>query len=235
MRLQKYLAHCGVASRRKSEELIRQGSVSVNGEVITEMGYKVVPEKDEVTYQGRVVVPEEEKIYIMLNKPEGVITSADDQFSRKTVLDFVSTEYRIYPIGRLDYDTSGLILLTNDGNFANEMMHPKFKVPKKYHALVRERPNEEELQAFQKGLQIEDYFTAPASIRILENHSLCLLEIIIHEGRNRQVRKMCDAIGHPVIKLKRVAIGDLSLGRMKEGEWRRLSEDEIKGLLRKQR
>lgn len=227
MRLQKYLAHCGVASRRKSEELIQQGLITVNGKVITAMGYKVKIEKDEVAFQGKIVVPEEQRLYIILNKPEGVITSSDDQFNRTTVIDFVDTDYRIYPVGRLDYDTSGLIILTNDGEFANQMMHPKYKIPKTYHALVDGTPSKMEMEAFEKGLLIDGAYTYPASIKVLKDDVFSLLEIIISEGKNRQIRKMCDAIGHPVRQLKRVAIGNILLDSLKEGEWRNLTKAEI--------
>jgi 23S rRNA pseudouridine2605 synthase len=230
VRLQKYLAHCGVASRRKSEELIQQGHVTVNGQVITEMGCKVKVGRDKVVFQGKVVLPEEEKLYIMLNKPEGVITSSNDQFNRPTVIDLVITEYRIYPVGRLDYDTSGLILLTNDGAFANQMMHPKYKIPKTYHALVKGTPTATEIQAFEKGLLVDGSYTHPARLKVLKDHRISLLEIIISEGRNRQVRKMCDAIGHPVHKLKRVTFGNLSLGSLNEGEWRYLTNNEVNKL-----
>ena len=230
MRLQKYLAHCGIASRRKSEALIQQGLVTINGQVVTEMGYKVTIGKDEVAYQGKIVLPEEEKLYILLNKPKGVITSSDDQFNRKTVIDFIDIKYRIYPVGRLDYDTKGLILLTNDGEFANQMMHPKYKIPKTYHALVEGTPSESEMKAFEKGLYIDGAYTHPASIQILKDGALSLLEIIISEGRNRQVRKMCDAIGHPVRELKRIGVGNVFLNSLEEGQWRYLTELEVQEL-----
>jgi len=230
VRLQKYLAHCGVASRRKSEILIQQGLITVNGQVVTEMGYKITLGRDEVTFQGEIVIPEEHNIYIMLNKPEGVITSSDDQFNRKTVIDLIDSDYRIYPVGRLDYDTSGLILLTNDGTFANRMMHPKYKIPKTYHALVKKTPSEEEIEAFKKGLLIDGFYTHPAFLKVLKKDSMTLLEIVISEGRNRQVRKMCDVIGHPVQKLKRVAIGNILLGTLAKGEWRYLTDIEINEL-----
>ncbi len=230
MRLQKYLAHCGVASRRKSEKLIEEGRVAVNGKIIKEMGYKVTVGYDQITCNGELVTIETKNVYIMLNKPEGVITSADDQFNRKTVLDFVTTNYRIYPVGRLDYDTSGMILLTNDGEFANQMTHPKYKVPKTYHALVKGLPGESVMKTFKEGILIDGYPTQPASLRILKCRENSLVEIIITEGRNRQVRKMCDAVGHPVLALKRVAMGNIELGFLGEGQWRYLTEKEIRKL-----
>lgn len=232
MRLQKYLAHCGIASRRKSEELIKKGLVRVNEKIITEMGYTIDLSTDQVMYDGEIVTPETKLVYIMLNKPEGVITSSKDQFNRETVLDFVKTDYRIYPVGRLDYDTSGLILLTNDGDFANQMMHPNYKVPKTYHALVKGSPNPSEIMQFETGLLIDGQYTQPASLKILKAERNSLLKIIISEGRNRQVRKMCEAIGHPVIKLKRVAIGHITLGSLEKGQWRYLENQEIKDLKR---
>lgn len=229
IRLQKYLAECGVASRRKAEELISQGRVSVNGILVTEMGCKV-SFADRVEVDGKAVSPENAKVYILLNKPVGYVTTAKDQFARKTVLDLIEgIDERIYPVGRLDYDTSGLLLLTNDGEFTYRLTHPKHELTKIYIADVKGVPTEVELERFKKGLKIEDYFTSPANIKILEDYkSGAIIEVRIHEGRNRQVRKMCEAIGHEVKKLKRVAMGRLELGSLQEGNWRFLSQDELK-------
>lgn len=234
MRLQKYLAHCGIASRRKSEKLIEEGFVKVNGKIIKEMGYKVKIGYDQVICNGEVVSLEKKHVYILLNKPKGVITSADDQFNRKTVLDFVTVNYRIYPVGRLDFETSGLILLTNDGDFANRMTHPRYKISKTYHAVVHGVPGNRAIQAFQKGILIDGHYTQPATLRVLRSGENSLLEIIITEGRNRQVRRMCDAVGHPIVDLRRVAIGKVELGTLKEGEWRYLSEEELEELSNKE-
>lgn len=231
MRLQKYLALCGVASRRKSEKLILEGKVKVNGEIITTLGFKINPEKDSVMVNDKKITYEQ-NIYIMLNKPVKYITSASDQFNRPTVLDLVKLiDTRIYPVGRLDYHTSGLILLTNDGELTYKLTHPKHNIWKKYIAKVKGIPTELEMKKFKTGLKIENYTTARAKIKILDvTEKNSELEILIKEGRNRQVRKMCEAINHPVIKLKRVSIGDINLGKLQVGEWRFLNEKELKYL-----
>ncbi|SHE41828.1 MULTISPECIES: pseudouridine synthase [Caloramator] len=229
-RIQKYIARCGIASRRKAEELVLQGKVKVNGKVIKEI-VTVDTEFDVIEVNGKVVKPEENKVYIMLNKPTGYITSAKDQFGRKTVVDLVDVKERIFPVGRLDYDTSGLLILTNDGEVANKLMHPSKEIDKVYIAEVEGVPTREEMERFKRGLKIEDYITAPAKIKLLKiRDKTSIVEVIIHEGRNRQVRKMCSAIGHKVLKLKRVRIGSLELGNLKEGEWRYLNSDEIEYL-----
>ena len=232
IRLQKFLAESGVASRRKAEDLIKQGRVSVNGTIVTEMGLKVKIQ-DKVKVDGKAVGFEDKKIYIMLNKPVGYVTTVKDQFARKTVIDLVEgIGERIYPVGRLDYDTSGLLLMSNDGDFTYKLTHPRHEMKKVYIAKIKGVPLEQEMSRFRKGLEIEGGKTAPASFRILELYKQnCLVEIIIHEGKNRQVRKMCDAIGHPVITLKRIAIGELHLGDLPEGKWRHLKEHELKTLV----
>ena len=231
MRLQKYIAECGVASRRKSEELIKQGRVKVNGITVSEMGVKVSDE-DVVEVDGRRISLEQKKVYIMLNKPVGYISSVRDQFSRNTVVDLIKgVKERIYPVGRLDYDTSGLLLLTNDGDFAFRLTHPEHEMKKTYIAEMEGVPDSNDIESFQNGLRIEDYVTSPAELTVLEKRkSSSIVKVVIHEGKNRQVRKMCDAIGHPVISLKRIAIGDLYLKNLPEGQWRYLKEEEIKML-----
>lgn len=231
-RLQKYLAGSGVASRRKSEELIKQGLVSVNGRVITEMGFKV-NEGDFVEVDGQRVQAGERKVYIMLNKPTGYIATVRDQFLRPGVLDLIDgVRERIYPVGRLDYDTSGLILLTNDGDFTYRLTHPGHEIDKIYVAEIKGILKDEEIKKFEKGLEIEDYVTSPAKIRVLnKSGSGSMVEITIHEGRNRQVRKMCEVLGHPVVKLKRTGVGSLDLGGLAEGCWRYLTDHEIRSLL----
>jgi 23S rRNA pseudouridine2605 synthase len=232
MRLQKYMAKCGVASRRKCEELIQLGVVKVNGQIIRELGYKVNPEIDIVEVKDKRIKLEEEKIYIILNKPEGYVTTVKDQFNRPTVLDLVDNKgFRIYPVGRLDYNTSGLLLLTNDGDLAHRLTHPRHEITKTYIAKLKGIPSEEELETFRNGIEIDGYITAKAYINILQkSRNSSLVKIKIHEGKNRQIRKMCEKIGHPVIKLKRVAIGEIKLGDLKTGEWRYLSKNEIKYL-----
>lgn len=234
IRLQKYLAECGVASRRKAEDLIAQGRVTVNGNTVTEMGCKISLE-DRVEVDGKIVAAEDRKVYIMLNKPVGYVTTSKDQFARKTVLDLLSgVAERVYPVGRLDYDTSGMLILTNDGDFTYRVTHPKHETGKTYLAEIRGMPTEEELHRFRKGLQIEDYITAPAEIVIQKAApAYSVVEVKIHEGRNRQIRKMCDRIGHAVIKLKRVKIGRLELGTLPEGSWRYLTPEEVKKLEQK--
>jgi 23S rRNA pseudouridine2605 synthase len=230
VRLQKYLAEAGVASRRKAEELIAQGHVKVNGILVTVQGIKV-SSKDVIEVDDKRVEREGKKVYIMLNKPPGFVTTAKDQFARKTVMDLIfDVEERVFPVGRLDYDTSGLLLLTNDGNFTYKLTHPKHELKKVYIASIKGIPSDEKLKIFENGLKIEDYVTAPAKIRILKRGvGESSVEIIIHEGKNRQVRKMCKAIGHPVLKLKRCAIEHLHLGNLREGCWRYLNKEELKG------
>ena len=231
LRLQKYLAEAGVASRRKCEELMLQGRVEVNGIKIKEMGSKVNTD-DIVKVDGKEVRPEGNKVYIMLNKPVGYITTAKDQFSRKTVLDLVEgVEERIYPVGRLDYDTSGLILLTNDGELAYGLTHPGREADKVYQVKIKGVLEESEIQAFKAGIRIDDYITLPAKIKVLEHTDTdSLIDVTIHEGKNRQIRKMCDAVGHTALKLKRISIGSLKLGNLVEGSWRHLSPEEVKSL-----
>lgn len=228
-RLQKYMASCGVASRRKCEEIILSGKVKVNGNIICELGSKVDVNNDVVEYNGKIIKPEENKVYIMLNKPEGYITSVKDEKNRKTVIDLVNINERIYPIGRLDYDSSGLLLLTNDGDIYNKIIHPRVKIVKRYIAVVKGEFNKSEIDKFKKGIDIGGYITAPASIKIIKfEDNKTTVEIGIHEGKNRQIRKMCSALGHDVIALKRIAIGEIKLGYLKRGEYRNLTKEELK-------
>ncbi len=231
-RLHKYMAQCGVASRRKCEEIIAQGRVRVNGEIVREQGIKIDPQIDRVEVDGRPVNEERKRVYVMLNKPVGYVSTADDQYGRPTVLDLVKgVEERIYPVGRLDYDTGGLIILTNDGEFTHRMTHPSHQIDKVYLALVMGLPGEEDLDRLRRGIPVEDYITSPANVVLMEKRqNQALIRITIHEGRNRQVRKMCEAIGCPVLKLDRVAIGSLKLGKLGRGKWRYLTEEEIKKL-----
>lgn len=232
MRLQKYLALCGVASRRAAEEWIAQGRVSVNGAVVQTPGTKVDPRQDVVLADGKRVLPQEGKVYVMLHKPRGVITSAKDNFNRKTVLDLLPPELgRLYPVGRLDYDTEGLLLLTNDGDFTYRLTHPRHEVLKTYLATVAGIPSPEALSALRRGVVIDGRKTHPAEVLVKKRgeKSTCL-SITIHEGRNRQVRKMCASVGHSVISLKRIAEGSLRLGQLPVGAWRYLTQQEIRSL-----
>ena len=227
-RLQKYMARCGVASRRKCEELISYGYVTVNGEVTTELGTKVEVGVDVVEYRGNEISLEEKKVYIMLNKPEGYITTNSDEKGRVTILDIVKVEERIYPIGRLDCETSGLLLLTNDGDLYNKVIHPRKNINKTYEAKVSGAFTEGEMEMFRGGIDIGGYITSDAEIELIEqNSTTCQVEIKIHEGKNRQVRKMCDVFNHNIMKLKRVAVGELSIGDLQKGEWRYLEQSEV--------
>jgi 23S rRNA pseudouridine2605 synthase len=231
-RLQKVMAEFGVASRRKCEELILQGKVKVNNEINKELGVKVDKQKDIIEVAGRIINKETQKVYIILNKPVGYITSAKDQFNRPTVLDLTSNiKERIFPVGRLDYDTEGLLLLTNDGDLTYRITHPSHNIDKTYKALVMGKVDQRDIETFKKGIMIDDYKTSPAKLEILSfKNGNSLVNITIHEGRNRQVRKMCDAINHRVIKLRRISIGSLKLGDLKTGQWRHLTEDEVRYL-----
>ncbi len=232
MRLNKYMALCGVASRRKSDELIKNKKVKVNGEIVQELGLDIDINKDMIMVNGEKIQLESKKIYILLNKPEGYVTTVKDQFDRKSVLDLIiNIKERIYPIGRLDYETSGLLILTNDGDLTYKLTHPKHEIEKTYIGKLKGVPNKFEIKNFERGLKIENYVTAPAKFKILkieEKYSIC--EMKIHEGKNRQIRKMCESIGHPVFSLKRVSMGEVKLGELKKGEWRDLNLNEIKYL-----
>lgn len=231
-RLQKVIAHAGFASRRKAEQLILDGKVKVNGEIVTELGVKVSP-SDRVEVDG-IPVEKEEPVYFLLYKPTGVISSVNDDKGRKSVTDFLpEVKQRIYPIGRLDYDTSGLLLLTNDGEFANLLMHPRNEIEKVYVAKVKGIPLKEKLRSLEKGIVLEDGKTAPAKVKMLsvdKRKQTAIIEITIHEGRNRQVRRMFETIGHPVMKLKRERYAFLTLKGMKAGEARELTPHEVKQL-----
>jgi pseudouridine synthase len=227
MRIQKFMAQCGIASRRKSEEMIQKGLVQINGTVVREPGFPIDPDKDEIIVAGKKI-SESSKIYVMVNKPKGALSTSEDTHGRQRVLDLVPITERLYTVGRLDMETEGLLLLTNDGDLTFFLTHPKHEFEKTYVGLVRGCPDKSSLAKFRQGMDIEDYHTAPAEIKIIkESRDTSLLEMKIHEGKKRQIRKMCAAIGHPVIDLKRIAIGNLTLGNLKPGEWRYLNKDEI--------
>lgn len=225
------LADCGVASRRKAEELIAAGRVSVNG-VRAQIGDKVDVKKDKVTLDGERVQPADEKLYIMLHKPRGYLTAMSDDRGRKCVSELVEElGVRVFPVGRLDKDSEGLLLLTNDGAFANLIAHPSTHVPKVYRVTVRPGVTEEQLVKMSVGIEIDGRMTQPATIRVLEQQpGRVVLEFIIHEGRNRQIRNMCEAVGLEVARLKRTAIGAVKLGMLPQGQFRELTPDEVRRL-----
>jgi len=228
MRLQKYLADCGVCSRRKAEEMIAAGRVFINGNQAS-LGARVDASCDKVSVDGKLKQLPDKKVWIMLHKPEGYITSSKDQFGRKTVLDLLQgIDSRVFPVGRLDYDTSGLLLLTNDGETANKLMHPSYNVEKVYLVSVKQTPSPEVLDVLRNGVEVDGKITRPAVVSVVdEENGLCYLKIGVKEGRNRIVRKMFSAVGHEVISLKRLSIGWLEMGDLAKGTYRELSEHEI--------
>lgn len=233
-RLQKYLANCGVASRRKCEEYILQGKVKVNGEIITELGTKVNPEKDVIEFENKKVKENTKYVYILLNKPIGYVTTADDQFGRDTVLDLVKVKERIVPVGRLDMYTSGALILTNDGDFVYKVTHPKHEIEKTYTVTVKGIVQNSEVEKLRQGVQIEDYITKPAKVKILKTDvekDISRLEITIHEGKNRQVRKMCEAVGRKVLALHRSKIGNIAVKDLELGKWRYLTSKEVERII----
>jgi len=234
MRLQKFLAECGVASRRKCEQLIQQGKIKVNGVIVTELGTKVTPKKDTIIYNGKKLEIENNFVYILLNKPIGYVTTAKDQFNRDTVLDLIKIKQRIVPVGRLDMYTSGALLLTNDGQFVYKITHPKHEIEKTYNATVSGIVTNKDIEKLQQGVQIENYKTKPAKAKILKidkEKNISRIQIIIHEGKNRQVRKMCEAIGKKVVALHRSKIGSIDVKDLELGKWRYLTTKEVQSLI----
>ena len=233
VRLQKYLADCGIASRRKAEELINNGEILINGQVAI-IGQKVIIGKDIVKYNGKIVEKENKDfVYILLNKPIGYVTTVKDQFDRPTILDLVKVNRRIVPVGRLDMYTSGAIILTDDGDFVYKVTHPKHEIEKTYTVTIKGIITVDEVQSLKKGLRIDNYITRPAKVRILKTDNekkQSRLEITIHEGKNRQIRKMCEALGRKVLALHRTRIGNIGVKDLKIGTWRYLSEKEKNSL-----
>lgn len=232
IRLQKFLSEAGVASRRKSEELIAAGVVRVNNRVAA-IGDSVDPVKDNITVRGKKVVRSGNLYYILLNKPRGFVTTTDDEFGRKCVTELVKDiGERLYPVGRLDRVSEGALIMTNDGEFANAVMHPSHHVSKTYRVTVRGEVSKQQTAALSSGIELEDGITAPAEVRITEkSDDRTVLEIILHEGRNRQIRRMCDSLGLEVMRLKRVSIGPVRLGTLPAGKYRNLTEKEVNSLL----
>ena len=230
-RLNKYISNSGLTSRRKADELIFNGNVRVNGVTIKEPGFQVNPD-DKVMVNGRPVLAQKEKTYVVINKPLGYVTTMDDEFNRPIVADLVSDfEERLFPVGRLDYNTTGLLIMTNDGDMAYRLTHPKHEVTKTYRARIAGYISDTKLNALRRGVDIGGFVTSRARVQVVKQlKRSTIVEIEIHEGKNRQVRKMFSKVGHPVQELERVAIGNIRLGRLATGHYRKLTEDEIKYL-----
>lgn len=234
VRLQKYIAMCGIASRRAAEEMIGRGQVQVNGQTVREQGVKVEIGADRVVVSGQEIRPVQKKYYIMLNKPAGYVSTVHDQFERPTVLDLLQDEIksRIFPVGRLDYETEGLLLLTNDGEFTYKVTHPKFKVEKTYLAVVKGPLTISGISALRRGVRIDGFKTSPAEVELLDSEQgKNRIKITIHEGHNRQVRKMFEAIGCTVSELLRISVGKVELGNLPLGRWRYLTSHEVHYLM----
>ncbi len=228
MRINKYIANSGIASRRKADELIKAGKVKVNGKVMSQPGYDVA-DSDEVLVEGKPVQSTENKVYYAMNKPLGVITSVNDDRGRMTVVDIISdVEERVFPVGRLDYNTSGLLLLTNDGDFANRIMHPGHRMDKTYRVRVAGNISKIKISVLRAGVRLGKFKTSPARVDVItwNRHSM-ILEVTIHEGKNRQIRRMFEAVGYPVQELERISIGNMKLGHLKPGQYRKLSRREL--------
>ena len=232
MRLNKFLSNSGVASRRKCDELISQGKVFVNGKVVTELGLQINEKKDKVTVEGKQIKLPSSFVYIKLNKPKGYACTAHDEKGRKTIYELIDTDERLFSIGRLDYDTEGLILLTNDGDFANKVAHPKYAIEKEYRVTVEGQIKESELAVLRKGVVVDGERMPSAKVEFLsEDDKFTKLSVVIDEGQNRQIRRMFEAIGKSIRLLKRVRIGQVRLGGLKRGDYRDLTEDELNSLV----
>lgn len=235
-RLQKFLANQGVCSRRKAEEYILEGKVKVNEKIVLELGTKINPQKDKIEFEGKLVAANAKKIYILLNKPIGCVTTVDDQFKRDTVMNFIKIKEKVVPVGRLDMYTSGALLLSNDGDFIYQITHPKHEIEKTYQVTVKGKITQEEIEKLKNGVNIGDYITKPAKVKIMkieEEKNTSRIEIAIHEGKNRQVRRMCEAVGRKVLALHRSKIGNFTVKDLKLGTWRYLTKQEIEELLKR--
>ena len=235
IRLQKYIADCGITSRRKAEELIKQGKIKVNGQIVYELGTKINPQKDIVLYQNEKIKQKQKNVYILLNKPIGYVTTVKDQFERPSVLDLVKVKQRVVPVGRLDMYTSGALILTNDGDFVYQVTHPKHEIDKTYTVTIKGIITEQDVEHLKKGVKIEEYVTKPAKVKILKTDlekNSSRLEITIHEGKNRQIRKMCETVGYPVLALHRSKISGIGVKDLPLGKWRFLSKQEVERILR---
>lgn len=231
IRLNRFLALCGVGSRRKCDDYIAEGKVSVNGKVVTEMGVRINPAKDKIEYQNNTIRRQDEHLYVLLNKPLRTVTTLHDEKRRRTVIDLIDIDQRIFPVGRLDFDTTGVLLLTSDGKLAYLLSHPKFQLPKIYRVLLNKRIRAIDLHHFRQGLMLDDKKTAPCraeELRIIDNSSY--LEVELHEGRNKQIRRMFEVLGYQVEKLQRIEFAGLRVENLKTGEWRVLSKSEVRRL-----
>ncbi len=234
LRLNKFLSNSGVASRRKCDEIIASGKVTVNGKVVTEIGSQINEKKDKVMVEGKAVCLPSSFVYIKLNKPKGYACTASDEKGRKTIYDLVDCEERLFSIGRLDYNTEGLIILTNDGDFANKVSHPRYDVEKEYRVTIEGKIKESELAVLRKGVVVDSQKMPPAKVKLLsQDENVSKISVVINEGQNRQVRRMFEAIGREIKLLKRVRIGSVRLGGLSRGQWRDLTEDELNLLVGK--
>ena len=230
IRLQKFIAQCGIASRRKAEELIGAGRIAVDGVRVREMGIRIIPGKNKITFDGKLVEAKEQLVYYLLNKPKGYVTTLSDPQGRPIVTSLVKdSKARLFPVGRLDLDTEGALILTNDGELAQKIQHPSYDIDKTYEALVKGWPKKDKIALLERGIFLEGKMTSPAAVSVVTKVGKnCLMKITIHEGRKRQVKKMFDFIGYPVLHLKRTAYGKLFLGRMALGDFRQLNPSELK-------
>jgi len=231
-RLQKVISHAGIVSRREAERLITEGRVAVNGCIVTQLGTKVDPTRDKVKVDGRLVKSFPGKVYVIMNKPAGYVSTLKDPQERPVVTDLLDRiTTRVFPVGRLDYDAEGVLLLTNDGELAHRLQHPRYGISRTYEVKVKDLPTNSKISTLRKGVKLEDGMTLPAKAKFLKKTvKNCWLKITLYEGKNRQVKRMCAAIGHPVLKIKRVSLGPLSLGDVSRGKYRHLTQDEVKAL-----
>lgn len=234
IRLQKVIAQAGLASRRAAEEMIRQGRVEVNGNVVTELGVRVDPDKDEISVDRQPIAVVSQKVYLLFYKPKNCVTTLKDPQGRKTIMDFVlESKIRVFPVGRLDYDAEGLMVLTNDGVLGHRLQHPSFGVPKTYEVKVEGQPDDEALDRLRSGVLLEEGKTAPAQVKVLRLlPKKAWLEIVLHQGWYRQIKRMCEAVGHSVLKIKRTRYGPLEVDKLRPGSYRPLSRSEIRALFR---
>lgn len=229
-RLNKYISSCGVCSRRNADKLIESGKVSVNNEIVTNLGVKIHEDVDIVHVNGKIIKSKEENIYILLNKPKGYVTTSIEQFGRKCVIDLIKEKVRVFPVGRLDMNTEGLLILTNDGEFTNKVIHPSNKIEKTYIVKTSGKISYDDIKPLEEGVDIGDYITKPAKVKLIDDYNF---EIKISEGKNRQIRRMCMATNIPLKNLRRISIGKLTLGNLKLGEYKVLNKYEIKKIFEK--